>query len=80
MDVGAYGGREGDSNVFKKSPFRKQPYENQLNVPGVGKLPNDDNGQERPFVIVADEVFGLHEKLLRPYPRKYLDVQNKVFD
>lgn len=50
-----------------------------MNVPAAKKLPNDDNGQEQPFVIVGDEAFGLHQNLLRPYPRKNLDVQKKIF-
>ncbi|XP_029342138.1 uncharacterized protein LOC115033537 [Acyrthosiphon pisum] len=73
VDVGAYG-REGDSNIFKRSPLGQQLYANKLNVPGVKKLPNDDHGQEQPFVIVGDEAFGLHQNLLRPYPRKNVDV------
>lgn len=63
-------GREGDSNIFKRSPLGQQLYDNKLNVPGVRKLPNDDNGEAQPFVIVGDEAFGLHQNLLRPYPEK----------
>jgi len=79
VDVGAYG-REGDSNIFKRSPLGQQLYDNKLNVPGVRKLPNDDNGEAQLFVIVGDEAFGLHQNLLRPYPRKNLDIQKKVFN
>ncbi|CAI6358497.1 unnamed protein product [Macrosiphum euphorbiae] len=68
VDVGAYG-REGDSNIFKRSPLG-QLHNNKLNVPGVKKLPNEDYGQEQPFVIVGDEAFGLNQNLLRLCPRK----------
>jgi len=68
VDVGVYG-REGDSNIFKRSPLGQQLYDSKLNVPGVKKLPNDNHGQEKPFIIVGDEMFGLHQNLLRSYPK-----------
>lgn len=79
IDVGAYG-REGDPNVFKKSPLGKKLYDRQLDIPLPKKLPNDDDGVEQPFVIVGDEAFALHENLLRPYPRKNLDLKKKIFN
>ncbi|KAF0713367.1 protein ANTAGONIST OF LIKE HETEROCHROMATIN PROTEIN 1-like, partial [Aphis craccivora] len=79
IDVGAYG-REGDPNVFKKSPLGKKLYDRQLDIPLPKKLPNDDDGVEQPFVIVGDKAFALHENLLRPYPRKNLDLKKKIFN
>jgi len=80
IDVGAYG-REGDPNVFKNSPFGKKLYNRQLDIPLPKKLPNDDDGVEQPLiVIVGDEAFALHENLLRPYPRKNLDLKKKIFN
>jgi len=79
IDVGAYG-REGDPNIFKKSPLGKKLYDRQLDIPCEKKLPNDNGGKEQPFVIVGDEAFALHENLLRPYPRKNLDIRKRVFN
>jgi hypothetical protein len=33
-----------------------------------------------PFVVVGDEAFGLSEYVLRPFPRRNLSIQKKVFN
>lgn len=58
IDVGAYGASS-DSNIFKKSNLYMQLEANQLNIPEPRPLPQDDNGDHMPFVIVGDEAFAL---------------------
>ncbi|XP_008189955.1 uncharacterized protein LOC103311898 [Acyrthosiphon pisum] len=45
IDVGAFG-REGDTNIFKKSPLGKKLYDRQLDISCGKKLPNDNGGKE----------------------------------
>ncbi|CAI6375883.1 unnamed protein product [Macrosiphum euphorbiae] len=78
IDVGAYG-REGDSTVFKECPFGRKLYSEELNLPEPVCLPNTTDSPQ-PFVIVADEAFGLHKNLLRPYPGRGLNDKRKIFN
>lgn len=70
IDVGAYG-REG-STVFKECLFGRNLYSEKLNLPEPVCLPNTSDFPQ-PFVIVADEAFGLHKNVLRPYPGRGLN-------
>uniref|UniRef100_A0A2S2PHY3 Putative nuclease HARBI1 n=1 Tax=Schizaphis graminum TaxID=13262 RepID=A0A2S2PHY3_SCHGA len=78
IDVGAYG-READSNVFRQSIFGKKLYTNQLQIPDAVSLPLTENNSQ-PFVFVADEAFGLHTNLLRPYPGRGLNNTRRIFN
>ncbi|XP_050295107.1 uncharacterized protein LOC126735198 [Anthonomus grandis grandis] len=78
VDIGAYG-KEGDSNVFKRSTSGKRLYGNKLYIPESRSLPYS-NGPAQPFVFVADEAFGLHTNLLRPYCRRNFDDRIQIFN
>lgn len=56
-------------------------FSDQVNVPIPSTLPNDDDGEPMPYVIVADEAFPLKPFLLRPFPgRQLVDDVRKVFN
>lgn len=76
IDVGAYG-KEGDSSVFRNSVFGQLLYNKQLNIPNPVEIAPNIN---LPFVFVADEAFGLHTNLLRPYPKAGLNNSRRVFN
>jgi len=78
IDVGAYG-READSTVFRQSAFGKMLYSQQLQIPDPVALPLTENNIQ-PFVFVADEAFGLHANLLRPFPGRGLNNTRRVFN
>lgn len=78
IDVGAYG-REGDSTVFKESPFGQKLYSEELDLPTPVCLPNATDSPQ-PFVFVADEAFGLHKNLLRPFPGRGLTERRRTFN
>ncbi|XP_022172139.1 protein ALP1-like [Myzus persicae] len=78
IDVGAYG-REGDSTVFKESPFGQKLYSEELDLPTPVYLPNATDSPQ-PFVFVADEAFGLHKNLLRPFPGRGLTERRRTFN
>lgn len=78
IDVGAYGG-EADSSVFRQSVFGKMLYSQQLQIPDPVALPLTENNIQ-PYVFVADEAFGLHANLLRPFPSRGLNNTRRVFN
>lgn len=49
----------------------------QVNLPEPKQLPADINGERMPHVIVADEAFPLKPFLLRPFPGKQLNTENR---
>lgn len=78
IDVGAYG-REGDSQIFKRSNFGKRLANNTLCLPDDKALPNG-TADCVPHVFVGDEAFGLHHNLMRPYPSSNLNREKKTFN
>lgn len=76
VDFGAHGANS-DSGVLRNSRFGQKLINNQLNIPGPDKLPHDENGQSMPFVFVGDEAFALSTQILRPYPRRNLNIKKK---
>lgn len=78
VHVGSYG-KDCDSSIFKNSQFWKELTENRLNSPASRPL-HDDLETEVPFVIIGDEGFGLHEKLLRPFGGTHLDRSKRIFN
>lgn len=78
IDVGAYG-RNSDSAVFKDSIFWKKLEANQVSIPSWKPLP-DTSEPLLPHVLVADEGFGLSEHVVRPYSRKNLNYNKKIFN
>lgn len=78
IDVGAYG-READSNVFRHCAFGKMLYSQQLQIPERDTLPFTENNIQT-YVFVADEAFGLHTNLLRPFPGRGLNNTRRIFN
>ena len=81
IDVGSYG-REGDSNVLKKSNFWKRFTAGQLDLPGDKPLPSNDSRESTPVphVLLVDEAFGLSKNLLRSYPSKNLSHEKRIYN
>ncbi|XP_055908218.1 uncharacterized protein LOC129943037 isoform X1 [Eupeodes corollae] len=76
-DVGA-AGRQSDGGIFKNSEFGKKFYSNSIQIPP----PRDvtDNFQCVPYVIVADDAFTLTENMLKPYSKRNLTVEERIFN
>jgi len=51
-----------------------------IHLPQDRPLPNDQNGQALPYVLVGDAAFPLQRHLLRPYPGRGLDVNKRIFN
>lgn len=78
VDVGAYG-KDCDSSVFQHTTFFNLMVKNQLQIPPPRPL-NSTRPESFPFVLVADEAFGLSDFVMRPYAGHNLTDKKKVFN
>ncbi|XP_075711692.1 uncharacterized protein LOC142748488 [Rhinoderma darwinii] len=78
VDIGAYGSSS-DAGIFRASKMGERLQSNQLALPEPRQLPGS-TGPPAPFVIVADEGFGLSLHVLRPFPQRGLDERRHVFN
>lgn len=70
---------DSDSGIYKESTLYKKLIEKTLDIPNPRSITN--NGLIRvPYVIVADEAFGMTENLMRPYGGKLLSYEKKIFN
>ena len=77
IDVGSYG-RENDSTIFQSSILGQKLNKEALDLPEEEELVF--GGPKMPYVIVADEAFGIHRNLMRPYPGRCLPTDKKIFN
>lgn len=76
IDVGAYG-KDSDGSVMSNSNFYKRIESGSLKLPNETKLPNSNNSA--PFVFIGDEAFPLRNYLMRPFPRKQYQDNEKTY-
>lgn len=76
MDVGSYG-KHSDGGILSHSKLGKGFDQNKLDVPEKEALPGTTN--EVPYVVIGDEAFPLKTYLLRLYPGKQLDNNEKKY-
>ncbi|KAM4043690.1 uncharacterized protein ACNLHF_013942 [Anomaloglossus baeobatrachus] len=77
IDVGAHGST-GDSRVLQNSQIGLQFIYNSEFIPAPEPIPRSDI--PFPYVFVADEAFPLLQNLLRPFPRRGLDLPRRIFN
>lgn len=77
VDIGQPG-RFSDGGVFRGSEMGQSLLSGGLGLPCPGQLPG--TGTKLPYVFVADEAFPLLPNLMRPYPRKELQLVPRVFN
>lgn len=70
IDIGAYG-KDSDAGVLSNSNILKRLENKTL------KLPNSN--VTGPYTFIADEAFPLRTYLMRPYPRRLLNDENKSY-
>lgn len=79
VDVGSYG-KEGDSNIFKKSEVGKKIQNNTFNFPEPKKLPGTND--ILPHFLIGDEAFALDTFMMKPYSQRIArhDKQKDIFN
>ena len=77
IDVGAFGSSS-DGGILQDSTFFQLLRTKKLNLPGPAKIP--DTNIEVPYVFVGDEAFPLLENLMRPFPRRNLSGEKRIFN
>lgn len=78
VDIGDYG-RNSDSGVFRNSNFGKLFFSQSLNIPPARHICTETEIQF-PFVFVADEAYPISKNLMRPFPRKQLNNQKRIYN
>ncbi|CAH1995347.1 unnamed protein product [Acanthoscelides obtectus] len=79
VDIGAYG-KNSDSGIFNNSSLYKKLTERSLDLPEPKALLIQNRPTVLPYVIVADEAFGMMENLMRPYGGRSLTYAKKIFN
>ncbi|KDR21484.1 hypothetical protein L798_03988, partial [Zootermopsis nevadensis] len=80
VDVGDYG-RNSDGGVLRNSAFGRNLQQGTLNIPDPKKLPADeDDCTPFPYFFVGDEAFPLQRHIMRPYPRRELTNERRIFN
>jgi hypothetical protein len=75
-DVGV-NGRASDSAVWEVSNLKHALETNSLNIPGPRQLPNCN--MSLPFVIVGDDAFPLKTYLMKPFPFRNQNPEQRIF-
>lgn len=78
VNVGSYG-KDSDSTIFRQCSLWKSVVNNELGLPEEKCLPGTKSPMV-PYCFVADEAFGLHKHLLRPYSGHHLTIDRRVFN
>lgn len=78
VDIGDYG-RNNDSSVFYASGFGKLFTQKKLNLPSPQKL-TAGSASEVPFVFVGDDAYALTAKLMKPFARKNLTAEKRIYN
>ncbi|GFN95478.1 nuclease harbi1-like protein [Plakobranchus ocellatus] len=77
VDIGSYGSCS-DGGIFSASCLGKRLCEGILDIPAAKKIPGTE--LITPHVFVADEAFALLPNLMKPFARRQLTTQKRVFN
>ena len=78
VDIGA-SGRRSDGGVFGNSSLCNLLERKLLNIPSPSPIVAGSN-VNIPFVFLGDEAFPLKEYLMRPFPKKKLNLQRRIYN
>ena len=77
VSVGANGSAS-DAQVFNHSELRTMLEENNLGLLDADTLPGDD--RNTPFLLIGDDAFPLRTWMLKPYSRRNLTDDERIFN
>ena len=75
VDIGNFG-RDNDAQIFTSSEMGKAFISDNMSVPSQTVV----EGFILPHVLVSDEIFGLKTWLMKPYPGKDLNEEQRIFN
>ncbi|CAH1253084.1 HARBI1 [Branchiostoma lanceolatum] len=76
-DVGAPGS-DSDCGIFNRSNLQLSLSEGIIGFPDPEPIPNDD--EDTGYFLIGDDAFPLRTFLLKPYSKRYLEVEERVFN
>ena len=75
--VGSYGSSS-DGQIFNNSVLRPMLEEGTLGLPPPSPLPHDD--RDTPYFLIGDDAFPLKPWMMKPYSRRHLDHDERIFN
>lgn len=75
--AGSYG-KDCDPSIFKKTKFWSKIVDSTIGVPDSKCL--GGRTDPVPYVVVGEDVFGLHKHLLKPFGETQLNVNKRIFN
>ena len=79
VDIGA-AGRCGDARVFNQSKLKSCMDHNDLNFPEPQLLQSTAEEHLCSYHIVGDDAFSLRTDLMKPYPHKCLEKEERILN
>lgn len=77
VEVGAYGSSS-DGGVFQHTQLYKLIQEEKLDIPNETRVSNTEISL--PYVFVGDEAFPLEHHLMRPFPKRALTNEKRIYN
>ncbi|XP_029969512.1 protein ANTAGONIST OF LIKE HETEROCHROMATIN PROTEIN 1 isoform X2 [Salarias fasciatus] len=77
VNLGAQG-RASDAGVFAACDLKQALDRNLLSIPAAKSLPGSD--MEVPFVFLGDDAYSLRSDLMKPFPFRQLDYEQRIFN
>ena len=79
VDIGAIGS-ESDAGIFAQTRLRNLIEQQAVNFPPPEPLSGDDDGEPLDYFFVGDDAFPLRPYLMKPYPARALNNQERIFN
>jgi hypothetical protein len=73
-------GKDSDGSVFRASTLGQMLEKEKLHIPFPTSLQLDDSSKKFPYYFVTDEAFPLKIYLMRPYPRRMMTNERRIFN
>lgn len=79
IDVGGVG-HQSDAQIYNNSELKECIDAGTLGIPDPASLPHDDDDHPMPYFFVGDDAFAMRTYMMKPYGRRNLDQQQKIFN
>ena len=75
IDIGGYG-KDNDASIFNESKISKGFEDNLLSVLNAEEV----GGSLMPFVLISDDIFAMKPWLMKAYPGKELNEDQRIYN